>query len=107
MSRTTITATLVALALACPALGLAQDSSWRLPIGDPARKDRDVPIVLDVITDTRSGASLSATGLTACIDTGSNRAGKAASHCFVHCAWRSKACSRSRSAELVSPAAAA
>ena len=68
MSRTTIIATLVALALVSPAAGLAQDTSWRLPIGDPARKDRDVPIALDVITDTRAGTTLTANALAAELD---------------------------------------
>jgi uncharacterized iron-regulated protein len=58
MSRTTVITALVVLTLALPGIGLAQDSSWRLAIGDPARKDRDVPIVLDVITDTVANTTL-------------------------------------------------
>jgi uncharacterized iron-regulated protein len=68
MSRTTITAAIVAIALAWPALGLAQDSSWRLPIGDPARKDRDVAIALDTIIDTRANAPLTSGELAAALD---------------------------------------
>jgi uncharacterized iron-regulated protein len=58
MSRRTVITALVVLTLALPGIGLAQDSSWRLAIGDPARKDRDVPIVLDVITDTVANTTL-------------------------------------------------
>ena len=29
---------------------------YRLPIGDPSRRDREVPVVLDAITDTATGA---------------------------------------------------
>jgi uncharacterized iron-regulated protein len=68
MSRTTITATIVAIALAWPALGLAQESSWRLPIGDPARKDRDVSMVLDTIIDTKANKPLTAGELAAALD---------------------------------------
>jgi uncharacterized iron-regulated protein len=68
MSRRTIIATVVALALAWPALGLAQDTSWRLPIGDPARKDRDVPIVLDTILDTKANKPLTSNELAAALD---------------------------------------
>ena len=32
-----------------------QDRSLHLAIGDPARKDREAPVVLDGITDTRTG----------------------------------------------------
>jgi uncharacterized iron-regulated protein len=68
MPRPTITAALVALALAVPASGLAQDSSWKLPIGDPARKDRVASIVLDGIVDTASGATITAGELGAKLD---------------------------------------
>jgi aminopeptidase N len=68
MSRQTLTATLVALALAWPALGLAQDSPWRLPIGDPARKDRDVAMALDTIIDTRANKPLTSGDLAAALD---------------------------------------
>jgi uncharacterized iron-regulated protein len=38
----------------------AVDNIYRLPIGDPSRRDRQVPVVLDAITDTAtaSGASV-------------------------------------------------
>ena len=47
--------------LAAAALGAADnagkdDDIYRLPIGDPARRDREAPVVLDAITDTASGA---------------------------------------------------
>ncbi|HEY1249891.1 MAG TPA: ChaN family lipoprotein [Thermoanaerobaculia bacterium] len=37
---------------------LSAEDVLHLPIGDPARKDRDVPVVLDAITDTDSGETL-------------------------------------------------
>lgn len=37
---------------------LPAEELLRLPIGDPARKDREAPVVLDAITDTASGALL-------------------------------------------------
>jgi uncharacterized iron-regulated protein len=42
-------------ALLLVAAPLAAEDILRLPIGDPARKDRDVPLVLDAITDTATG----------------------------------------------------
>ena len=36
----------------------ASDTLYRLPIGDPARKDREVPVVLDTMIDTASGKTL-------------------------------------------------
>ena len=51
-------ATVLGLVLAaCSALAATEDI-LRLPIGDPARRDRTVPLVLDAVTDTTSGASL-------------------------------------------------
>jgi aminopeptidase N len=41
----------------------AQDKSLHLAIGDPARKDKEVPVVLDGITDTRSGEVINPAGL--------------------------------------------
>jgi uncharacterized iron-regulated protein len=41
------------LFLAAPVRG---EDPLKLPIGDPARKDREAPLVLDAITDTASGA---------------------------------------------------
>jgi uncharacterized iron-regulated protein len=68
MMRLTLTATLAALALAVPSAGLAQDSSWKLKIGDPARRDREAPIVLDGITDTAAGKMLTAGELASKLD---------------------------------------
>jgi uncharacterized iron-regulated protein len=61
-------ALLVALVLAIPATGLAQESAWRLKIGDPARRDRETAIVLDGITDTRAGRTLTTGELAAALD---------------------------------------
>lgn len=47
----------LALALATPALA-AGDKILHLAIGDPARKDREAPLVLDAITDTRTGEQI-------------------------------------------------
>jgi len=58
MTRSTHVAILVALALALPSAGLAQDSSRKLKIGDPARRDREAAVVLDGITDTSAGTTL-------------------------------------------------
>jgi uncharacterized iron-regulated protein len=41
--------------LASPALA---EDILKLPIGDPARRDRTVPVVLDAITDASSGAAI-------------------------------------------------
>ncbi len=46
---------LLALALAAPVFG---EDLLKLPIGDPARKDRQAALVLDAVTDTASGALL-------------------------------------------------
>ncbi len=54
MIRRTALAALLA-AIAVPAFA---EDIWKLPIGDPARKDREAPLVLDAITDTASGALL-------------------------------------------------
>ena len=43
----------------------AKEPSLHLAIGDPARKDREVPVVLDGITDTRTGALLGPADLAA------------------------------------------
>jgi len=68
MTRSTFAAAVVALALACPAAGLAQESAWKLKIGDPARRDREAAIVLDGITDTAAGKSLTSGELAAALD---------------------------------------
>lgn len=49
---------LIALALVCPTLAYADDSALNLPIGDPARKVREAPLLLDAVTDNRTGDSL-------------------------------------------------
>ena len=43
------------LFLAAPA-ALDRDNIYRLPVGDPARRERVVPVVLDAITDTATGS---------------------------------------------------
>jgi uncharacterized iron-regulated protein len=45
----------LAAILASPALA---EDILKLPIGDPARRDRTVPVVLDAITDASSGAAI-------------------------------------------------
>lgn len=49
---------LTALALLCPALAHADDQALNLPIGDPARKDREAQLVLDAVTDTMTSDTL-------------------------------------------------
>ena len=49
---------LLCCALATPAVANAQDKTLRLPIGDAARKDRQVLVPLDVIVDTSSGQAV-------------------------------------------------
>lgn len=45
----------------CAASGVeAADRALHLAIGDPARKDREAPLVLDAITDTATGETLTA-----------------------------------------------
>jgi aminopeptidase N len=47
------------LAAGLAALGSAEenaDNIYRLPIGDPARRDREAPVVLDAITDTATAS---------------------------------------------------
>ena len=41
--------------LASPALA---EDTLKLPIGDPARRDKTVPVVLDAITDAANGAAI-------------------------------------------------
>ena len=55
MSRPAGLVLLSVLLLAAPVRG---EDPLNLPIGDPARKDRRAPLVLDAITDTSSGALL-------------------------------------------------
>jgi len=47
-----------ALLLACAVSCVAGEDILRLPIGDPARRDKIVPLVLDAVTDTATGAAL-------------------------------------------------
>ncbi|MEI6669185.1 MAG: ChaN family lipoprotein [Acidobacteriota bacterium] len=68
MSRHAWTAFVLILILMVPAFAAAQDSSWRLKIGDPARKDRDVTLVLDGVIDTAAGKTLTSTELAARLD---------------------------------------
>jgi uncharacterized iron-regulated protein len=56
------------MTMAVPVLAAAQDSSWRLKIGDPARKDRDVALVLDGIIDTATGKALTTNEVGAKLD---------------------------------------
>lgn len=46
------------LVVACTATIRADDTLYRLPIGDPARKDRELPVAIDTILDTASGATI-------------------------------------------------
>jgi uncharacterized iron-regulated protein len=52
-------ATLMSLAVIVAVPAAAQSRGLDLPVGDPARRDRVVPVVLDGITDTATGALLS------------------------------------------------
>lgn len=57
---------LVVLALAVAAVpAAAEDRTLHLPLGDPARKEREVPLVLDGITDARTGDLLTPSDLPA------------------------------------------
>ena len=51
----TLTIALAACALAAPLPLLADQAVLHMAIGDPARRDREVPVVLDGITDTATG----------------------------------------------------
>ena len=46
---------LAATGLVAAASAENADNIYRLPIGDPSRRDREVPVVLDAITDTATG----------------------------------------------------
>jgi len=46
------------LACASPAFAQPGGKLYHLPIGDPGRKDRDVPLQLDVVTDTKTGEAI-------------------------------------------------
>jgi len=66
MRRQVVAAALAAV-LAAPAMAAAQ-SFWKLAIGDPARKDKEAPVVLDAITDARTGASITPADMAARLD---------------------------------------
>jgi uncharacterized iron-regulated protein len=51
-------ATLLAASLAAASAEQPVENIYRLPIGDPARRDREAPVVLDAITDTSTAAVL-------------------------------------------------
>jgi len=57
------------LAVACLAVAageaMAQDRVFHLSIGDPARKDRDAPVVLDAVTDATTGDLITPAALAA------------------------------------------
>lgn len=55
----------VAAALVAPAPAPAQKGVLHLAVGDPERRDREVPLVLDAVTDTRTGDLLSPADLAA------------------------------------------
>lgn len=46
------------LLLALPALASADDPALDLPLGDPVRRDRQAPLLLDAVTDTARGDTL-------------------------------------------------
>lgn len=53
-----MTRLLLALALLCRAPAYADDSALNLAIGDPARREREAALLLDGVTDTRTGDAL-------------------------------------------------
>lgn len=53
----------IALALLFPAAGRADSKIYHLAIGDPDRRDREVPLVLDAVTDAATGELLTPAGL--------------------------------------------
>jgi uncharacterized iron-regulated protein len=63
-----LTFVLVALALSAPSVPAAE-KLLHLAIGDPARKDRVAPVVLDGITDTRTGELITPAELAARLST--------------------------------------
>jgi uncharacterized iron-regulated protein len=68
MRRSAIPA-LLALSLALPAPAVrADDHAARLPIGDPARRDREVAVVLDGIVDAARGDTLTPAALAERLD---------------------------------------
>jgi uncharacterized iron-regulated protein len=65
--KRTLLATAVLLTCALPALR-ADDRALNLPIGDPARKDREAALVLDGITDTSTSDVVTPSELAARLD---------------------------------------
>jgi len=61
-------ALVLALALAAAAAPVRAADILDLPLGDPARRDRSVPLVLDAVTDSRSGALIGPGELAARLD---------------------------------------
>ena len=57
----------VLIVLPIVSLSAASDTLYRLPIGDPARKDREVPIALDVLVDAANGQRLTPDELAAAL----------------------------------------
>ncbi|MFN8587108.1 MAG: ChaN family lipoprotein [Candidatus Eisenbacteria bacterium] len=68
MSRTRLFALALVAALALPYAASADDHAAHLPLGDPARKDRTVGVVLDGITDSATGDTISVSELAARLD---------------------------------------
>lgn len=66
MRRSAPLALLLALTLA--PVTRADDRAVRLPIGDPARRDRTVPVVLDAIVDAARGDTIGPAALAARLD---------------------------------------
>ena len=56
-----------AMAVAMPAMAADQDY-LKMKIGDPTRKDKEAPVVLDAITDTRMGATITPAEMAARLD---------------------------------------
>ena len=67
MSAPEVLVTLLALVVA-PACLSADDKILDLPLGDPARRDRQAPVVLDGVTDTARGDVITAAELAARLD---------------------------------------
>ncbi len=55
MSTRALLLTLCACALIAPVTGIAGENVLYLDVGDPERRDRQAPVMLDAITDTRTG----------------------------------------------------
>lgn len=67
LSRLLVTTAAVAVAAAvvAPAPAPGQEGVLHLAVGDPERRDREVPLVLDAVADTRTGELLSPADLAA------------------------------------------